>query len=198
MTTAELIPVLKAIRANPSTACVFADWFEERGDPDTARRLRTVPDWYSGWAVVERITFDSLGYDKFTANPLVKQAVIEEALGRTDPFTERDLNDLDIRLYWNTDYKLQGILIDRWHRVNSEPGWPECGAVKCRLHGPIAEVTLVPHRIRVDLNVQPLCLGSLEAFCTYWIGRHPLLNVPVVSRFCPDTVSDYQLSAIPF
>lgn len=198
MTTAELIPVLKAIRANPSTACVFADWFEERGDPDTARRLRTVPDWYSGWAVVERITFDSLGHGGFTVNPLVKRAVIEEALSRVGSFTKRDLNDLDNRLYWNSDDKLQGTLISRWHRVDRNPEWPLSGPVECRLHGPIAKTILTPHRIRIDFTVEPLCLGSLEGFCTFWIGRHPLLDVPVVSRFCPDTLCDYTVSAIPF
>ena len=41
MNTADLIPVLKSLHANPSTSCVFADWFEERGDNEVAMKLRT-------------------------------------------------------------------------------------------------------------------------------------------------------------
>lgn len=40
MTTADLIPVLKALRADVGAAGVFADWFEERGDDDMAVWLR--------------------------------------------------------------------------------------------------------------------------------------------------------------
>lgn len=44
MHPADLIPVLKALHADPRTAGVFADWFEERGDETLARWMRAAAE----------------------------------------------------------------------------------------------------------------------------------------------------------
>jgi hypothetical protein len=78
MTMAELIPALKAMHANPTTAAVFADWFEDRGEAGTAVALRS-KSFESGSQAVGAITHPGRipGYDPL---PIVRQAVIEAYL----------------------------------------------------------------------------------------------------------------------
>ena len=95
MTTADLIPVLKAIHHNPTCHEVMSDWFEERGDLSTALRLRDpkVCEMVRRWnPKVGPGTSNQLGYQiirliahrggLFRPNLAVREALTVEALGR--------------------------------------------------------------------------------------------------------------------
>lgn len=95
MTADELIPILKALHADPATALVFADWFEERGEGRAAAALRRLcpepnsPYPFAPSVLVERLTFPSVWDNPHHVRAVVG-AVVAEARGRVR-WDDRDI-----------------------------------------------------------------------------------------------------------
>lgn len=79
MTADELIPILKALHADPTCAPMMADWFEERGDGRMANWLRHIPVKPTDgkhWLLCR------LAQQDFPSSPAVRRALDAEAVNR--------------------------------------------------------------------------------------------------------------------
>jgi hypothetical protein len=186
MTTEEVIPVLLALRENPTTAPIFADWFEERGKSDVAELLR-------GWAfnngrhVVAALAHGTTRNLRwFKPDPICYLSVIMEAMGRVE-LTTGDKWRLHEDLRYNSD--VRNIFLGRqyWTRIPHDPSWDWSRSQRYTCVSPDGEKSQRVNMRLVKLKWEPevvtLCGGWLELTMSVWVGVDPFTNRVIVTHF---------------
>lgn len=201
MTPAELIPVLKALHANTTTAPIFADWFEERGDLTMAMFLRRRGASFAGWPggggflIKGMINVDSVSC------AAIRDAVGVDAFGQFQAACAaspewRDAARVLIDHRLRGHHRLLGTRIQEWRRVDIGEGHPDRMAeFVVGVRRPVKErVRLEFCPLAVPINaITDLTGEASRVRVKAWVGHCRMTRQTLVS-----TVQDWQIGWHPW
>lgn len=210
MHTAELIPVLKALRADPSSHRVLADWFEDRGHHDTGEILRgqTFPSGEHAVRAVRGLVNGIEGVN--SCSHFVHLAVVVEAFERV---ISQDICNEDWELLWSElkfHHNVRSLLggnvnywrSDMWHIIPHNPEWGRDRPIRHTCVSPDGlkskRVTLSRVGIKWEPPVVTLCGGWLEVAVSAWVGTDPFTGRIIATKFHQSTAYDPVLREMPF
>lgn len=212
MTSEELIPILKALHADPTCAPQLADWFEDRDDVETADILRW-GKFLHGKHIVRTLTCggvvwcrDDSPYGHLDArrNVAFQSAVIDEAWSRVAiDETER------IRLFdytiWHRKFRQVMIRVSR-EEVQFIPHcehWPMEKITRYTCVSDDGERTARSYLTPAWIDWEPdvtVFYGDdwLRCQMCVWVGRDPLNHRTIMTHPCKSLCRDIRIVEMPF
>jgi hypothetical protein len=205
MTSEELIPILKALHADPTCAPIMADWFEERDDLETAIKLRDWK-WSSGKHLVWFLTTGGRrgGQDIYPRHWKCRKAVMDEAWSRV-VIDEPELIRLFDQVRWHNAVRqiLLGVPRDRVQYIPHGEHWPTDRTTRYTFVSDDGERTARSYLTPLWVEWEPdvtVFYGDdwLRCQMCVWVGRDPLNHRTIMTHPCKSLCRDIRIVEMPF
>jgi hypothetical protein len=204
MTSEELIPVLKALHADPTCAPQLADWFEDRDDVETAIKLRDWK-WSSGKQLVQFLVCGGVrGGDHYPANYWCRRVATEEAWSRV-VIDEAELGRIFLTCQYTSIFRerMLGTRQDRVQFIPHDPSWPWDRSARYTCVSDDGErsmrVTFQQGWIDWEPDVTVFYGDDwLRCQMCVWVGRDPLNHRTIMTHPCKSLCRDIRIVEMPF
>jgi uncharacterized protein (TIGR02996 family) len=201
MNVADLIPVLRALHADPTSALVFSDWFEERGEPRVGEMLRgftrshtALAKWHSR-RMIEMLTYSTY-WESEERHRILEQALIKECEERVR-WDDEDVAAAENGLLYLHPMVGRKSSRSEWHRLYGV--WDKHRYLLMNFSGTVEEIDL--HKVVVVFDPPSagatLCGGWLTYRTCFWVGRRANSEW-VVTSFSPKHTEFVHYNTIPF
>ena len=178
MTTEELIPVLKALHADPRCSPMMADWFEDNGEYPVAEWLRRgrAENLYGSQLI------HCLMQIPTTEEGRIMRAITEEAFSRWDFSQSRKQIDVTIRPQISGIFvRRHGMRVSReaasewhrlWRRVMVPPNVSQWVIPFSEGGNHLSSVFLFKHTLKIPAHKWCLDGSQLNLWVSVWIGTY--------------------------